>query len=184
MLVKDVWHPFSGEAAPDFSPVDDTLREGLPDIGLNGDSNVKIHPNPWYRQTFGDFTISEHPMYQRRALRIIATGAGCAGLQVAYKFQKHLQDLDLIIYEKNDSIGGTWFENRYPGCACDIPSVTYQFYWNRNPNWSSLYVSALSILIQIFAKGVKAYCVIFRCLKQLCPSSRDSQVSERYSRQV
>ena len=43
------------------------------------------------------------------------------------------------------SFGGTWFENRYEGCACDIPAHCYQFAFEPNPNWSSFYAPAPEI---------------------------------------
>ncbi|KAL4924805.1 flavin-containing monooxygenase [Aspergillus undulatus] len=49
-------------------------------------------------------------------------------------------------YDKNPEVGGTWFENRYPGCACDIPSVNYQFSWHPKPDWSRYYSEAEEIL--------------------------------------
>lgn len=39
------------------------------------------------------------------------------------------------MYEKNTDIGGTWLENRYPGCACDIPSHAYTYNFALNPDW-------------------------------------------------
>jgi len=53
----------------------------------------------------------------RRRLEVICVGAGASGLLVAYKLQKHFDDVDLAIYEKNADVSGTWFENRYPGSA-------------------------------------------------------------------
>ena len=41
--------------------------------------------------------------------------------------------------EKADEIGGTWYANQYPGCACDIPSHLYSFSFDRNPDWSRMY---------------------------------------------
>ena len=38
-----------------------------------------------------------------------------SGIQVAYQIQKHTENVELVIYEKNESVGGTWLENRYPG---------------------------------------------------------------------
>ncbi|OJJ44468.1 hypothetical protein ASPZODRAFT_161036 [Penicilliopsis zonata CBS 506.65] len=54
-------------------------------------------------------------------------------------------DLDLVCYDKNPSIGGTWYENKYPGCGCDIPSVNYQFSWAPSA-WSNFYSTAPEIL--------------------------------------
>jgi hydroxyversicolorone monooxygenase len=46
---------------------------------------------------------------------------------MAYKIQQQAQNVEHVIYEKNAEIGGTWLENRYPGCACDIPSHAYAY---------------------------------------------------------
>lgn len=73
-------------------------------------------------------------------LRIITVGAGAAGLNLAYQLDRHMKNVDHVIYEKNPEVGGTWYENRYPGCACDIPSHNYQFTWEPNPNWKNLSV--------------------------------------------
>lgn len=54
---------------------------------------------------------------------MVCIGAGYAGLMLAYKHKHEYpmdEYLDLSIYEKNPDIGGTWFENRYPGVACDV----------------------------------------------------------------
>ena len=56
------------------------------------------------------------PIYEpRRKLEVVCVGAGASGLLVAYKLQKHFDNVDLTIYEKNVDVSGTWFENRYPG---------------------------------------------------------------------
>src|SRR5438270_6426401 len=44
-----------------------------------------------------------------------------------------------LVIEKADEIGGTWYANQYPGCACDIPSHLYSFSFDRNPDWSHMY---------------------------------------------
>ncbi len=53
----------------------------------------------------------------------------------AYHIQKMLKNVDHVMYEKNADIGGTWLENRYPGCACDIPSHAYTYPFALNPDW-------------------------------------------------
>ncbi|KXJ91657.1 hypothetical protein Micbo1qcDRAFT_233085 [Microdochium bolleyi] len=79
-------------------------------------------------------------------LRIAIIGAGASGLIFAYKLRKHLKDhVDFVIYEKNPDLGGTWYENRYPGCACDVPSHVYQFPFAPNPSWSQFYASSTEI---------------------------------------
>lgn len=85
------------------------------------------HENEWYNRDFEGYRVAEQPLYQKRHLRMICVGAGAAGLQIAYKAERVLENVDLQIYEKNDDVGGTWLENTYPGCTCDIPSHSYQF---------------------------------------------------------
>ncbi|MFJ1551331.1 flavin-containing monooxygenase [Streptomyces sp. NPDC088246] len=43
---------------------------------------------------------------------------------------------DLLILERADEVGGTWRDNAYPGCACDVPSRLYSFSFAPNPTWS------------------------------------------------
>jgi len=54
---------------------------------------------------------------------------------MAYQIQKYCENVEHVIYERNNDIGGTWLENRYPGCACDVPSHAYTFNFALNPDW-------------------------------------------------
>lgn len=72
--------------------------------------------------------ILEQPILTKRKLRLVCVGAGFSGLTLAHKIQheqKLEDDIDFSIYEKNPDVGGTWYENTYPGAACDIPSRAY-----------------------------------------------------------
>jgi cation diffusion facilitator CzcD-associated flavoprotein CzcO len=46
---------------------------------------------------------------------------------------------DFFVIERADEVGGTWRDNTYPGCQCDIPSALYSFSWAPNPDWSRVY---------------------------------------------
>jgi cation diffusion facilitator CzcD-associated flavoprotein CzcO len=46
---------------------------------------------------------------------------------------------DFLILEQAHDVGGTWRENTYPGCACDIPSHMYSFSYAPNPDWTRRY---------------------------------------------
>jgi cation diffusion facilitator CzcD-associated flavoprotein CzcO len=74
-------------------------------------------------------------------------GAGAAGIDFLHHASNELADLNIEVkcFEKNADVGGTWFENRYPGCACDGPSPSYQFAWRPNPDWSQYYSSSPEI---------------------------------------
>lgn len=64
--------------------------------------------------------LLQEPAHKPRRIRIVCVGAGYSGLMTAYevKYNKALEGfIDLTIYDKNEDIGGTWLENRYPGVA-------------------------------------------------------------------
>ncbi|GAA92926.1 dimethylaniline monooxygenase [Aspergillus luchuensis] len=92
------------------------------------------------------YEIIDEPSRSRRKIRIIVIGAGASALNFAHDIDQSTLDIELVLYEKNPEVGGTWFENRYPGCGCDIPSVNYQFSWAPSPDWTSFYSSAPEIL--------------------------------------
>ena len=54
-------------------------------------------------------------IYKERHMKIICIGAGASGLLFAYKLQRSFNNFSLVLYEKNDRVGGTWHENKYPG---------------------------------------------------------------------
>ncbi len=57
--------------------------------------------------------------------RALIIGTGFSGLGMAIELQR--RGVEFLILEKADEIGGTWRDNSYPGCACDIPSHLYSF---------------------------------------------------------
>ena len=59
--------------------------------------------------------VQESPIHEERQMKIICVGAGASGLCFAYKLQRSFTNFNLTIYEKNEQVAGTWFENRYPG---------------------------------------------------------------------
>jgi cation diffusion facilitator CzcD-associated flavoprotein CzcO len=65
-------------------------------------------------------------------------GAGFAGIGAAIQLNR-LGYRNIVILEREDDLGGTWHVNRYPGLAVDVPSTTYSYWFEPNPNWSRLY---------------------------------------------
>lgn len=84
-------------------------------------------------------------------LRIAIIGAGLGGLAAAIKLQEEGYQ-NVQIFDKNDRIGGTWAENTYPGCQCDVPVSLYQFSFAQSVNWSRLFPSASEI--QAYAEEI------------------------------
>ncbi|WP_198425700.1 MULTISPECIES: NAD(P)/FAD-dependent oxidoreductase [Microbacterium] len=74
--------------------------------------------------TVRGLTWTEQPTEdQLAAFPVIVIGAGMAGLNAALQL-KHA-GLPFTVIEKNPGVGGTWYENRYPGCRLDTPSRAY-----------------------------------------------------------
>jgi cation diffusion facilitator CzcD-associated flavoprotein CzcO len=69
---------------------------------------------------------------------VLIVGAGFSGICMAIKLLEAGMKSFLVI-EKSDDIGGTWWENRYPGCACDIPSHLYSFSFAPSTEWTRMY---------------------------------------------
>ena len=80
--------------------------------------------------------------------RVVVIGAGFAGVGIGVKLQQEGID-DFVICERNDSVGGTWFEHTYPGCGCDIPTHLYSYSFARNPRWSRLFPKQEEILAYV-----------------------------------
>ncbi|MBV8979789.1 MAG: NAD(P)/FAD-dependent oxidoreductase [Acidimicrobiia bacterium] len=70
--------------------------------------------------------------------RIAIVGAGFAGLGAAIRLRQEGMH-DFVVFEKNSDVGGTWWDNSYPGCRCDVPSHLYSFSFALNPEWSETY---------------------------------------------
>ena len=69
--------------------------------------------------------------------RALIIGTGFSGLGMAIELQR--RNVDFLILEKADEIGGTWRDNTYPGCACDIPSHMYSFSFEPKPDWKHMW---------------------------------------------
>ncbi|EMD91709.1 hypothetical protein COCC4DRAFT_160937 [Bipolaris maydis ATCC 48331] len=68
---------------------------------------------------------------------VIIVGAGASGIAAACQLKAQLGFDQFRVFDRQTGIGGTWWINRYPGVACDIPAVFYSFSFAQNPNWSA-----------------------------------------------
>jgi cation diffusion facilitator CzcD-associated flavoprotein CzcO len=69
---------------------------------------------------------------------IVIVGAGFGGIGMAIALKKAGFG-DFVILEKDHDLGGTWRDNQYPGCACDVPAPLYSYSFELNPAWTRLY---------------------------------------------
>ncbi|KAJ5808608.1 hypothetical protein N7474_009877 [Penicillium riverlandense] len=108
------------------------------------------HPE-WHQTTPSGYQVGSNllgePWSNDQPFKVIVMGAGAAGIDFLHHAPKALAGLNVQIkcFEKNADVGGTWYENRYPGCACDGPSPSYQFAWRPNPDWSKYYCGSPEI---------------------------------------
>ena len=72
----------------------------------------------------------------RTGIVIVGAGFGGIGMGIALKKAGYH---DFVILEKDDDLGGTWRDNSYPGCACDVPSPLYSYSYELNPAWTRLF---------------------------------------------
>jgi len=70
--------------------------------------------------------------------RIVVVGTGFAGIGMAVRLKQAGYD-DFVVLERAKDVGGTWRDNTYPGCRCDVPSHLYSFSFAPNPDWSSTF---------------------------------------------
>ncbi|GAB1644474.1 flavin-containing monooxygenase [Krasilnikovia sp. MM14-A1259] len=66
-------------------------------------------------------------------VRVGVIGAGISGLLAAHRLTQ--AGVPVVVYEKNADVGGTWFENHYPGCRVDVPSHLYSYSFATRTDW-------------------------------------------------
>jgi cation diffusion facilitator CzcD-associated flavoprotein CzcO len=84
-------------------------------------------------------------MVDARDCSVIIVGSGFAGLGMAIRLKQAGID-DFVILEQADDVGGTWRDNHYPGCACDVQSHLYSFSFEPWPRWTRDFAPRQEIL--------------------------------------
>ncbi|EEH46643.2 uncharacterized protein PADG_02741 [Paracoccidioides brasiliensis Pb18] len=145
----------AGNGTADVAKSSDSKRLALgsnnPNIEHPTSTNRPIFSEDWDITSSNGYRITDHMINEPppgKKFRIIIIGAGAAGIDFLHHATCELKEtggIEFVSYEKNHDVGGTWLENRYPGCACDVPSASYQFGWRPNPNWTKYYSPAREI---------------------------------------
>ncbi|KAJ4295458.1 hypothetical protein N0V90_007470 [Kalmusia sp. IMI 367209] len=106
-------------------------------------------PSPEFPQNlrtiFPPLELEEHPVDEVRRLRVVVVGAGISGIIAGVFLPVKVPNIDLVIYERNDDIGGTWHTNIYPGVRCDVPAHAYQATFEASDQWSTAYAEGAEI---------------------------------------
>jgi len=74
----------------------------------------------------------------------VIVGAGFGGIGAGIQL-KRMGYHNFVILDREDDLGGTWHVNRYPGLAVDVPTTTYSYFFEPNPNWSRLFSTGAEI---------------------------------------
>ena len=111
-------------------------------------------------------------------MKIVIIGAGPSGLCMGIRLKEAGFD-DFVILEKAEGVGGTWFHNRYPGCAVDLPSFLYSFSFAKKYDWSRPYAPQAELLeyMEGIADrfGLRPYCRLEHEVSRLTWQEDDAQ---------
>ncbi|WP_051361830.1 flavin-containing monooxygenase [Solimonas soli] len=75
---------------------------------------------------------------EEKQMSVLIIGTGFSGLGMAVRL-KQAGIEDFVLLERAQGVGGTWRDNRYPGCACDVQSHLYSFSFELNPDWTRMF---------------------------------------------
>nr|WP_050065797.1 NAD(P)/FAD-dependent oxidoreductase [Rhodococcus sp. RD6.2] len=110
---------------------------------------------------------------------MLVVGAGFAGLGTAIQLLQSGFGEQLLVIERDSEVGGTWRDNTYPGCACDVPSHLYSFSFAPNPDWSKRFAPQPEIgaYLRRCADefGVRPH-IRFRCELQRAEWDQEAQI--------
>jgi 4-hydroxyacetophenone monooxygenase len=79
--------------------------------------------------------------------RVAVVGAGMSGLAAAHRLRQ--AGVDVVVLEKNSDVGGTWFDNTYPGCRVDVPNHLYSYSFAQKSDWPE-HFSTQEVLLDYF----------------------------------
>jgi 4-hydroxyacetophenone monooxygenase len=119
-LLREMMAVATGEAVPDDYIA--MMREDLTDDSLASRSLQ-------WRKAPGPDALE--------GLEVVIIGAGMSGLYAGIQLQQ--AGIPFVILEKNDAVGGTWYENIYPGCGVDTPNHFYSYAFEPNHDWSHFF---------------------------------------------
>ena len=141
-----------GGCQPAPAPDDETLRRILSFIVADPEQLDAYFPILLEELAVGERdrrapTWTKAELAPERDFQVVIIGAGMSGLAAAYRLQQ--AGVPFVIVEKNTEVGGTWFENSYPGCRVDIPNHFYSYSFAQRIDWPLLF-STQDVLLEYF----------------------------------
>jgi hypothetical protein len=86
---------------------------------------------------------------------VVIIGAGISGICTAIDLVRRNNCRNFIILEKSSGVGGTWHDNKYPGCCCDVWSALYSLSYEQNCEWTREYPGQEEILAYLVSVAQK-----------------------------
>lgn len=117
---------------------------------ISGDSVLEnlplVHHELNFTEDSGDpgWSIQEIAPHRAQDFNAIVIGSGPQGIQAAHRLQQ--AGLKVTVLEKNDAVGGTWYENSYPGCRLDTPNFTYSYSFLQKHTWPQAFLEQRHLL--------------------------------------
>ncbi|RIL03878.1 MAG: NAD(P)/FAD-dependent oxidoreductase [Proteobacteria bacterium] len=97
---------------------------------------------------------SKQELAPERPFSVAVIGAGMSGLLIAYRLRQ--AGVDFTIFEKNDDVGGTWYDNTYPGCRVDVANSFYSYSFAQKADWPQ-HFSTQPVLLDYFRDCAEAF---------------------------
>lgn len=126
---------------------------------MTGERNTEYLPLVNHELGFGEdlgapgWTIDEIAPHRSATFRAVVIGGGPQGIQAAYRLTQ--AGIKVTVLEKNDEMGGTWYENSYPGCRLDTPNFTYSYSFFQKHTWPQAYTEQ-KYLCEYFSEAATA----------------------------
>ena len=89
-----------------------------------------------------------------REFTVAIIGAGMSGIAAAHRLRQ--AGVPFVVFEKNPDVGGTWFENDYPGCRVDIQNHFYSYSFAQTSDWPQFH-SPQGVLLDYFRRCVDGF---------------------------
>ncbi|ORY67190.1 uncharacterized protein BCR38DRAFT_426329 [Pseudomassariella vexata] len=112
-------------------------------INTNGVESLTRGPKGAYPRS--TLKLDDRHIDEPREIRVAMIGAGIHGIIAGALLPVKVPGIKLTIFEKNADVGGTWFENVYPGVRCDIPAHVYQSSFEPNTQWTEQFAQGAEI---------------------------------------
>ncbi len=142
----------AAQRPPAIADPDDDLMQEMMQCCLG--ERVAAEYAPMMREQMGFAGACEKTTPAGNATRpVVIVGAGISGMALGVRLQQ--MAIPFLILERNEQVGGTWWENRYPGCAVDTPNHAYSFSHGRRYEWS-----------RFFSKRAELQAYMQRCARE------------------